>query len=96
MILQQQSQLVEPLGAAQPARDFEVVLHVGYPKTASTWLQETVFSNPASGFLCPWDGYDDCRARTISAFVTVNSFSDDAAYARSFFEEGLHAVLLVV
>jgi len=85
---QHRSRPIEPSGPAQPSRDFEVVLHVGHPKTASTWLQETIFGNPDSGFVFPWPK-DDCRARTISAFVTVNSFCDDVAWARSFFDEGL-------
>lgn len=75
-------------GSSKPSRDFEVVLHVGYPKTASTWLQETVFSNPESGFAYPW-GVSNCRARTTAAFLTVNSYCDDVKWARSFFEEGL-------
>jgi hypothetical protein len=88
MILQQRSQTVETLDLAQPSRDFEVVLHVGHPKTASTWLQETIFANPESGFVFP--GYkEDCRARMISAFLIVNSFRDDVAWARGLFEGGL-------
>jgi len=89
MILQQRElQPVDTLGGTQLLRDFEVVLHVGYPKTASTWLQETIFADPDSGFVFPWYR-SDCRARTISAFVTVNSYSDDSVWARTFFEEGL-------
>jgi hypothetical protein len=88
VILPQRSQTVETLGLAQPSRDFEVVLHVGHPKTASTWLQETIFANPESGFVFP-GGKDDSRARMISAFLTVNSFCDDVAWARGFFEGGL-------
>jgi hypothetical protein len=72
-------------------RDFEVVLHIGYPKTASTWLQETVFRNPALGFVVPWDR-DEFLGRATAAFVTVNSFDDDVAKARSFFEEGLRSL----
>jgi len=86
MISQHRSQLVETLGSPQPSRDFEVVLHVGHVKTASTWLQETIFSNPASGFVIPWD---NAGGRAMTAFFTVNSYCDDSAWARTFFEEGL-------
>lgn len=84
MISQYRSQTVG--GAARSSRDFEVVLHVGHVKTASTWLKETVFGNPASGFIIPWD---NAGGRAINAFVTVNSYCDDSAWARTFFEKGL-------
>ena len=87
MISQMQTRPDETMGSSRSSRDFEVVLHVGHPKTASTWLQETVFANPDLGFVFPWHK-DDCRSRTITAFITANSFSDDVALARGLFEEG--------
>jgi hypothetical protein len=75
------------VGPGQTSRDFEVVFHVGHQKTASSWLDETIFGNPDSGFVVPYP--DDHRARSVSAFFTVNSFCDDVERARSFFEEGL-------
>ncbi len=89
MISQQQLYPTEELCPARAARDFEVVLHVGHPKTASTWLQETIFRNPDTGFVIPWDR-DEFLGRATSAFLTVNSFDTDVERARSFFEEGLH------
>jgi hypothetical protein len=86
MISQLQRRPVETMDSSQTSRDFEVVLHVGHPKTASTWLQETVFANPDSGFVIPWD---NTGGRAVAAFQTVNSYVDDSAWARSFFEEGL-------
>lgn len=32
-----------------------VPVHLGYPKAASTWLQQEVFSAPGSGLCTPWD-----------------------------------------
>ncbi len=71
---------------AGSGRDFEIVLHVGHPKTATTWLQDMVFGNPETGFVIPWD---DARGRAIAAFVTVNPYCRDATWARGFFEEEL-------
>lgn len=31
-----------------------MLIHVGYPKTGSTWLQEDLFANASSGFWSPW------------------------------------------
>jgi len=30
------------------------IIHVGYPKAASTWLQQVLFKNKDAGFLAPW------------------------------------------
>jgi hypothetical protein len=68
------------------SRDFEVVLHIGHVKTASTWLEETIFANPDSGFVVPCE---DAAARAVAAFITVNSYCDDPRWARSLFAEGL-------
>ena len=89
MISQHRSQPVETLGLTQRSRDFEVVLHVGHLKTASTWLQNTIFADPASGFVIPWE---NSGGRAVAAFLTVNSYCDDVSWARSFFEEGLQRV----
>jgi hypothetical protein len=87
-LLHQLTSTEEPPRPTRP-RDFEVVLHVGYPKTASSWLQETVFGDLDSGFeFLGRDKYGS-RARTTDAFVNVNSFCDDAKRARSYFEEDL-------
>jgi len=67
-------------------RDFEIVLHVGHPKTATTWLQAKIFENPETGFVVPWA---DARARAVAAFVTVNPYRREAAWARGFFGEEL-------
>jgi hypothetical protein len=70
-------------------RDFEVVLHVGHPKTATTWVQDNIFGNPRSGFIVPWT---QTRARAIAAFVTVNPYWQKAQWARSLFAEELESL----
>src|SRR5271165_2759791 len=67
-------------------RDFEVVLHVGHLKTATTWVQDNIFDDPRSGFVVPWT---DARARAIAAFVTVNPYRLEADWARGLFAEKL-------
>ena len=70
-------------------RDFEILIHVGHVKTATTWLQDNVFSNPATGFVVPWA---DSRVRAIAAFVTVNPYLQEAEWARGFFEKELECL----
>ena len=41
-------------GVRQP----RVCLHIGYPKTASTWLQRHVLSDPSGPFCTPWSHLD--------------------------------------
>ncbi len=69
-------------------RDFELALHVGHVKTASTWLQQVLFENPESGFVTPWD---DSGGRAAAAFLNANSYREDAREARSYFDKGLQA-----
>ncbi|MHB1557483.1 MAG: sulfotransferase [Isosphaeraceae bacterium] len=80
--------MAEKLHLPSMERDFEVVFHVGYPKTATTWLQQHIFRDPATGFIVPWSP-EEFSGRTASAFYTVNSYDDDPGFTRSFFEEGL-------
>lgn len=62
------------------------MLHVGHPKTATTWLQANLFEKPESGFLIPWP---DSRSLAIAAFVTVNPYLRDPEWSRSLFQSGL-------
>ena len=50
-------------------RDFEVVLHVGHLKTATTWVQENIFENPRSGFVVPWT--DARAARSLHSLRSI-------------------------
>jgi hypothetical protein len=47
----------------------DVLLHVGYHKTGTTWLQRDVFSGGVPGFALPWH-----RGVLNDAFVTVHDF----------------------
>lgn len=62
------------------------LIHIGYPKAASTWLQQTIFSDEGAGFYAPW-GFPSGDA--IEQFVLTNSFRFCAKSARQFFEPGL-------
>ncbi len=62
------------------------LIHVGYPKAASTWLQQTLFSDEKAGFYAPW-GFPSGDA--IEQFVLTNSFRFNPKSARQFFAPGL-------
>ena len=63
-----------------------VLLHVGYHKTGSTWLQERLFAEPGVAGFQAWDSRDLSRA-----LVRVNPLAWDAATTRSHFRAGLAA-----
>ena len=70
-----------------PAISFEqtpLLLHIGYHKTGSTWLQESLFGLPEFGFHAPWT-----RDEIRSQLIYVDPFRFDAARARSSFEAGI-------
>lgn len=62
------------------------LIHVGYPKAASTWLQQTIFSDEKAGFYAPW-GFPSGEA--IEQFVLINSFKFSPKSTRQFFQPGL-------
>lgn len=62
------------------------LLHLGYHKTATTWLQNAVFSDETLGFLSPWGPQ---AGIAVDEFVLANPYRFDAVRARSRFEEGL-------
>jgi len=62
------------------------LLHLGYHKTATTWLQNVVFSDETLGFISPWGAQ---AGIAVDEFVLANPFRFDATRARSRFEEGL-------
>lgn len=57
------------MGGKQPAP----LLHVGYPKTASTWLQNRIFNNADFGFAMA----STARALLIESFILSNRFDFD-------------------
>ena len=62
------------------------LVHIGYPKTASTWLQQTIFNDKKNGFYAPW-GLPSGEA--TEQFVLANEFRFSAEAARRAFEPGL-------
>lgn len=64
----------------------KLLIHIGYPKTASTWLQQVIFSDEKTGFLAPWGAQSD---QAIEQFVIQDSFHFSAESARQVFEPGL-------
>ncbi len=60
-----------------------MLIHVGYPKTASTWLQEDLFSRPAAGFWSPWE------LETKEQFLLSNPYRFSTERVRGVFEPGI-------
>lgn len=65
-----------------------VLLHVGLPKCASTWLQQEVFADPATGFAAPWG---PITARAVTDFVTADPIAFDADATRASYAAALDA-----
>ena len=59
------------------------LIHVGYIKTGSTWLQDAVFADPRSGLVLPGAAP---RADLVAELVTCNPYAFDAASARALFD----------
>jgi hypothetical protein len=58
------------------------LFHIGYQKTGSTYLQDHLFTNRASGFAIP---FERPRARIIEQFFFANPFTFDPASTRRHF-----------
>lgn len=59
----------------------DVLLHIGYHKTGSTWLQDRFFQ-PENGMTTAMEGN---RARIVDDFVTPDNFAYDAAATRDIY-----------
>ncbi|MDY6936578.1 MAG: hypothetical protein SWY16_02840 [Cyanobacteriota bacterium] len=71
---------------ASAVQSLPLLIHVGYPKAASTWLQNIVFQDEDAGFYAPWGL---ASGPATDQFVLANAFSFSADAARKVFEEGL-------
>lgn len=60
-----------------------LLVHIGYHKTGSTWLQERIFREPL-GYYSPWD-----RRLAFSTFILVNPLTFSSAEAYDIYREGI-------
>ncbi|HIK50292.1 MAG TPA: sulfotransferase [Oscillatoriales cyanobacterium M59_W2019_021] len=62
------------------------LIHIGYPKAASTWLQQSLFNDERTGFYAPWGlpSYE-----SIEQFIIANAFRFSAKKVRQMFDLGL-------
>ena len=58
------------------------MIHIGYHKTATTWLQRHLFNNERASFVCPWS--IDEAARQL---VDPHAFDFDTEQANRYFEK---------
>ncbi len=69
--------------------DSRLLIHIGYPKTATTWLQTRVFPLDVEG----WFQSIGNRRSILTSFVTVNGFRFDPCIARAPFEDDLEGAV---
>lgn len=63
------------ISCSGPAASARPLVHIGYPKTASTWLQEAFFPYVANAGLVP-------KSRVVETFMEVGALSFDPDRAR--------------
>jgi hypothetical protein len=71
--------------SAQP-----ILIHIGYPKTASTWAQTRLFTSAACGFWNPFPHNPQLR-QLNKTLIAANAFTFDARSVRAFFDSRLAA-----
>ncbi|NES23672.1 MAG: sulfotransferase [Symploca sp. SIO3E6] len=64
----------------------QLIIHIGFPKAASSWLQQVIFNDEKLGFFSPW-GLESAEA--IEQFVIPDSFHFSAESTFKVFEPGL-------
>lgn len=65
-----------------------LLVHIGYPKTGSTWLQNHLFDCQAFGLIVPWV---NSRLHLSSDFIIQDPYKFNAAKVRMQYQEGLCA-----
>lgn len=60
-----------------------MLIHIGFPKTGSTWIQDYMFKGEGTGFWSPW--VDEARRE----FLHPNPYRFSPAQARAVFEPGM-------
>ncbi|MDY6936579.1 MAG: hypothetical protein SWY16_02845 [Cyanobacteriota bacterium] len=66
--------------------DSRILIHIGYPKAASTWLQQVIFKDENSGFYAPW-GLPSYEA--LDSFINISPYHFSADSVRQTFNLGL-------
>jgi hypothetical protein len=61
-----------------------ILLHIGYHKTATTWLQQVLFNNTEMGFYSPWN-----RGQITNDFIKLDALTFDSQAARTKYENGI-------
>jgi len=69
-----------------PSQKCKVLFHLGYPKTASTWLQDNIFGFESEKFICPWGAR---AGHAIDHFVLTSGFVFDPQVVRSELQESI-------
>jgi hypothetical protein len=72
------------------AIELKPLIHIGYPKTASTWLQEVVFPDESLGFTTPWG--NRC-ALAIDQLVLCGPYNFSPEEAIANFKSNIHEPL---
>ena len=75
--------------------DSRLLIHIGYQKTGSTWLQHTVFDDKNTGFMRPWTSQSDIGGadKVIDQFIITNAFRFDPKLIRKIFEPGIQLAI---
>jgi len=63
-----------------------MLIHIGYHKTGTTWLQNFLFNDAQAGFTQPWE-----RGDIIDRLVLADSLAFDPRETRAYFDERLKA-----
>lgn len=71
--------------------DSNLLIHIGYPKTASTWLQSDIFLDNNTGFSVPWPHQDGLCEKATDLFITNTNFSHTEV--QKFFMPGINNAL---
>lgn len=69
-----------------PSENTAALIHIGYHKTGTTWMQRRVFTQSSFGFSRIWP-----KKLIDDGFVTINPFSFDPKHAVSLVEDQLAA-----
>jgi len=57
--------------------DSPLLIHIGYPKTASSWLQADIFANHSTGFCVPWVNQQGLCHAASDLFINIKTFIKD-------------------